>query len=540
MPRRNAKDGGHTAFTDHRIQRRPQELPSAPADSQIVAWREPSSEFQKRNLGIAYIDAGMQRHSGAFILQGYRMLTSVQDQFAGDSEFFKWIGQALLIGNQDSEARLAFERAVQLDPDSAMAQGDAASPYIQEGDDSGAIAHLERALAIDSLDLPAASKLAALYTKGGHDAEATALSEKIRSAMNAAGEPAPKSDSGGTADVAKLAENVYKNIQVLKGISADQVVPSMEYVASSLGVQCTYCHVEGHFEKDDKKPKQTARAMMRMVFTLNTDNFNGTRDVTCYSCHRGNTDPVAIPSLNGTARAESAPGTGVATTILPSARQILEDAAQAMGRQGTVASITSRTARGHEISGGRTVPIEVYTDASGKRAVIRHVDGGEATEVVDGTEAWTTAPGRPARKLHGSDVASAQLDADLRFPSDLQERFPEVTAEFFEELEARPVYVVSAKRSGPLELELYFDRDTHFLVREIRYTDSPLGRNPMQLDYADYRNVSGVEVPFRITVTKPGTSALIEFDDVQDNLPIDPSRFARPSSLGFSNTTIAK
>ena len=106
------------------------------------------------------------------------MLTSVQDQFAGDSEFFKWIGQALLIGNQDSEARLAFERAVQLDPDSAMAQGDAASPYIQEGDDSGAIAHLERALAIDSLDLPAASKLAALYTKGGHDAEATALSEK--------------------------------------------------------------------------------------------------------------------------------------------------------------------------------------------------------------------------------------------------------------------------------------------------------------------------------------------------------------------------
>ena len=124
--------------------------------------------------------------------------------------------------------------------------------------------------------------------------------------------------------------------------------------------------------------------MMRMVFTLNTDNFNGTRDVTCYSCHRGNTDPVAIPSLNGTARAESAPGTGVATTILPSTRQILEDAAQAMGRQGTVASITSRTARGHEISGGRTVPIEVYTDASGKRVVIRHVDGGEATEVVDG------------------------------------------------------------------------------------------------------------------------------------------------------------
>jgi len=37
----------------------------------IAAWREPPRELQKRNLGIAYIDVGMQRHTSSFIIQGY-------------------------------------------------------------------------------------------------------------------------------------------------------------------------------------------------------------------------------------------------------------------------------------------------------------------------------------------------------------------------------------------------------------------------------------------------------------------------------------
>ena len=87
------------------------------------------------------------------------------------------------------------------------------------------------------------------------------------------------------------------------------------------------------------------------------------------------------------------------------------------------------------------------------------------------------------------------------------------------------MYVVSAKRSGPLELELYFDRDTHFLVREIRYTDSPLGRNPMQLDYADYRNVKRRRSAVSYHRNQAGNFRVIEFDDVQDNFPIsDPLR----------------
>ena len=93
----------------------------------------------------------------------------------------------------------------------------------------------------------------------------------------------------------KKAEEQYKNIQVLKGIPADQLIPAMQFIATSLGVGCEFCHVEGAFDKDDKKPKVTARKMMTMMFAINKDNFEGHREVTCYSCHRGSTDPVGTP-----------------------------------------------------------------------------------------------------------------------------------------------------------------------------------------------------------------------------------------------------
>ena len=67
----------------------------------------------------------------------------------------------------------------------------------------------------------------------------------------------------------KLAEEEFKNIQALKGIPADQVIPSMQFIAASLGVECEFCHVAHANEKDDKKPKVTARKMINMMMAIN-------------------------------------------------------------------------------------------------------------------------------------------------------------------------------------------------------------------------------------------------------------------------------
>ena len=97
------------------------------------------------------------------------------------------------------------------------------------------------------------------------------------------------------ASAPKTAVQQFKNIQVLKDIPGDQLFPAMQFITASLGVECEFCHVQGAFEKDDKKPKQTARKMMEMMITINQENFDGKREVTCYSCHRGSINPVATP-----------------------------------------------------------------------------------------------------------------------------------------------------------------------------------------------------------------------------------------------------
>src|SRR5437867_1047518 len=95
----------------------------------------------------------------------------------------------------------------------------------------------------------------------------------------------------------RTTEQVYKNITQLKGTPADQLLPAMQFIASSLGVNCEFCHVQGKMEADDKPPKKTARAMMAMTALLNQNSFGGRQDMTCYSCHRGANRPVNVPPV---------------------------------------------------------------------------------------------------------------------------------------------------------------------------------------------------------------------------------------------------
>src|SRR5215469_16760779 len=100
----------------------------------------------------------------------------------------------------------------------------------------------------------------------------------------------------------KTAAQEFKNIQVLKNIPADEIIPTMQFISASLGVECEFCHDERDKDKDDKKTKKTAREMMRMVQAINQNSFSGQREVTCNTCHRGAVLPEAIPAIRAEAR----------------------------------------------------------------------------------------------------------------------------------------------------------------------------------------------------------------------------------------------
>jgi tetratricopeptide (TPR) repeat protein len=535
MPRRDAQDGGHTAFTDHRIQRRLEPQPDAPLTADIAAWREPPDGLQKRNLGIAYVSAGLQRRSADLLVRGYRLLTEVQSEFASDPDVFTSMGTALLVGKQPSEAEFAFERALQLKPESAAAETNVAAAHQQARDVEGTIAHLQRAVADDPMHLPAITALIKLYQQQGNSAKADELGDRVRAVMEEqpvhgeADATHPMPDSGSSTHEA---DAVFKNLKILKDIPSDQVIPSMRFIASSLGVQCGFCHVEGHFEDDAKKEKQIARSMMQMVFSINRNRFDGTREVTCYSCHRGAPKPVADPLVAAEAAPPREAGSAARPENLPSdlptSDQLVDNFIRALGGAAAIEQITTRKETGSAQIEGKSVRIELFEKGQDKQLFVQHLPAGDSVTGVNGDAGWVSVPGRPIRDISGSGLDAARMDADLQFALHIRQKFPDLLVEYPETIGGHEAYVVTGDREGQSPWRLYFDGQSGLLLRIVRYDESPLGLDPTQIDYGDYRRVDGVQVPFTWTIARAGSRSMIQISEIRQNISIDDAKFLKP------------
>jgi len=351
--------------------------------------------------------------------------------------------------------------------------------------------------------------------------------------------PAPAPAASGP----KTAQQQFKNIQVLKDIPADQLIPAMQFITASLGVECEFCHVEGAFDKDDKKPKQAARKMMEMMFTINEENFENHRLVTCYTCHRGSPHPVAMPPVmeaeakpvppgkqQSEPPAAEGPEADHAKWNGPSADQLFDKYLQAVGGAAAMEKINSRVMKGTITFGDRNVPIDIFSKEPDKRVSFTHTPDGDSITAFDGHEGWLAAPKRPVRDMHGPDVDAAAMDADLHFPEHLRQMFTATKVSGPEKVGDRETYLVIGQREGKTPVELYFDIQSGLLLRLVRFGETPLGELPTQIDYADYREVNGVKIPFRWTLARPGGRFTIQLTGVKQNVPVDDAKFSRPPS----------
>ncbi|HVN77287.1 MAG TPA: c-type cytochrome [Thermoanaerobaculaceae bacterium] len=325
----------------------------------------------------------------------------------------------------------------------------------------------------------------------------------------------------------KTAGEASKNIRVLKDVPADQLLPTMQFVAASLGVECNFCHVQGAFDKDDRKEKQTARKMMEMMAAINRDNFDGDRDVTCFTCHRGSPAPLAIPAV---ATGEAAPGpeAAAAPPALPSADRLLDKWAQAVGAD-ALGKVATRVQKGQLIGfGGHPTPIEVYAKAPDKRISVMQMPRGEMITAYDGTRGWLTGRDGP-HPMSAAESEAARLDADLAFPLHVKRLFTAFAVRPSEKIGDREAVLVVARNEGKPPVKLYLDKETGLLLREERYAETALGYLPTQIDYADYRDVDGVKVAFRWTLARPSGRFTIQIESTQQNVPVDDARFAMPA-----------
>ena len=332
----------------------------------------------------------------------------------------------------------------------------------------------------------------------------------------------------------KLAEEEFKNIQALKGVPADLVRPSMQFITASLGVECEYCHVRDEkgleFEKDDKKTKVTARKMMQMMFAINKDNFEGKREVTCYSCHRGAADPVATPLVateDPKPEPEPAKASGDAKPVLPAADQLLDKYLSAIGGAAAWQKVTSRVEKGKIDANGHQLPIEVYAKAPDKRISSMHLPNGDSITAFDGKQGWLSNAGHP-HMMSAAENDAARIDSDFYFASHVKTLFQKFSVVPSEKIDGHDTYLVFGRNEGQPPLRLYFDQQSGLLLRLVRYAETALGRMPTQIDYADYRDADGVKIPYRWTLARPGNRFTIQIDDVKQNVPVDDAKFAAP------------
>ena len=328
----------------------------------------------------------------------------------------------------------------------------------------------------------------------------------------------------------KTAAQQFKNVQVLKDIPADQFIPTMQFIAGALGVDCEFCHVEHAMDKDDKKEKQTARKMIEMELAINKSHFKNEIEVTCYTCHRGSPHPVGVPILtvNTAQRTEREHHEISAQESLPSAEQILDKYAAAVGGAEALHKVKTRVQKGTVDTGGEQYPIEIYSEAPEKRLSISHPSFGESVTAFNGQAGWLTTP-RGVHPMNVYERRSARIDAQLYFPVQLRELYQEFKVFPGDTIDGHATFLVTASGTSTPPLRLYFDQQTGLPLRLIRYTETPLGRNPLEVDYADYREADGLKIPYQWTLTRTSGSFTIHIASVQQNVPIDEKLFVMPA-----------
>ena len=354
--------------------------------------------------------------------------------------------------------------------------------------------------------------------------------------------------AGGQATQAQkqpMSEDVFKNVQVLRGISVDEFIGTMGFFAASLGMNCADCHTAESADSwakfaDDTPRKQTARKMVLMARAINQANFGGTPTVTCYTCHRGIfARPENVPSLAdqyGTPppedpdriqlRAKAAAG--------PSADQILDRYIQALGGAQQLAKLTSFTAKGTYVGfdTGNEVPVEIFAKAPDQLTTIVHTPLGDNVTACNGHDAWVAAFDKPVPlyALTGGQLDGARIDAELSFPARIKQEFSNWRTGFPEvDIDNHALQVIEGTVPSGDGVKLYFDKESGLLLRQVRYSKTLVGTNPTHIEYSDYRTVAGVKMPFRRIVTWTDNQATTQLTEVQPNVAIDAAKFAKPA-----------
>jgi len=347
------------------------------------------------------------------------------------------------------------------------------------------------------------------------------------------------------ASAGKTVDQTGKNIQVLKGLPESQLSLVMNFVATSLGVKCNFCHVQQGkdpttgttkwvWESDDKPQKQTARRMMQMVLSIKANDKIDFRDneVTCYTCHRGQRKPIGLPSMPLT-RSGHEPGPEdaalSANTSLPSLDQIFSKYVEALGGSAATNTRTLVLKGRREASQNRAWPNDITVSSPDKFLLVSTLTTATIRQIVNGDKGWVVN-GTNVRPLTPAEALDATRRGNELFTVVKVKPSESMRVGGTQKIGEREVYVVENATDVKTE-RYYFDSQTGLLLRKITLNKTVLMPFPEQVDFEDYREVDGVKMPFTIRYSGIDTydSWVRTFTEIKRNVAIEDTLFVAPS-----------
>ena len=364
----------------------------------------------------------------------------------------------------------------------------------------------------------------------------------------------------------------------------------MRFFRAALGVPCQHCHVidrdvqttsegggriqpgwwyEEAKHEIDTPNKQMARLMIRMTAAINKDAFGGRTQVTCFTCHRGSTRPASSYDSNLIAVSTVTPADPKAVSGV-SADEILAKFIAALGGQAAVRKISSRVAKGTVLyaalgaegprAEGQRAPearegarparaplaLEIYAKAPDFRAVAIH-EGDGVIRSFRGDTGWyqlqdSVDVRHQARDMRGDELDNARLDDPFFFAAQLTQLVHNLRVTRVEKVGGKEAYVVVGSSQSLPEVQYYFDKESGMLVRAVQFTQTFVGRYPTTIDFSDFRTVDGVQMPFRWVSEDVADrqTYIYKLDNVQQNIPVDESQFAKPDKYLYWFKTAAR
>ena len=320
----------------------------------------------------------------------------------------------------------------------------------------------------------------------------------------------------------------FRNIKVLTDTPPNQVLTTMQFFEGSLGVGCDFCHAADRTV--DTPKKETARKMIQMVRDINKNHFAGETEVTCYSCHRGQTNPPENPALAAAEfrpwEPDSANGLSNPPPVAgPPAAEIIDKWIAAIGGMSKINGVTSVVAKGTVTNSvGNTQPYERIIKGDNSLLIVGNANIGRS-----GNTGWFRAGNGAPRDIRNYEMNQNRF----RNPIWLAKN-----AKSFSRLESRqstigpndrPVYEVRGVSADGTPVRLYFGRDTSNLLRVQWFNQNAIGQNVERIDFSNFNEVDGIRGPTRFVIRTPLAYQTFRVESTQFNVPVEDSRFTRPA-----------